>query len=159
MKKIFNRALFFLKFRPRSEKEIKDYLKKYLTKLKLTPSDQDILTKNTISRLKELKFIDDREFIRFWLERRMRRNPKAEKVIRYELKQKGVSEDLIQEVFAREISKFSTTAALQNLLKKAKQRYKYLPSVKKEQKIIGYLLRRGYTFSEIRRLTKLPERE
>lgn len=51
----------------------------------------------TVDKLKRMKFIDDEEFIRFWLRRRQAR-PRASWVIRLELKKLGVDRELTDKV-------------------------------------------------------------
>ena len=95
--KSYNRALRFLSFRPRSEKEIKDYLKLKTKNLEL--KTQNEIVNSIIKRLKEHKFLDDEEFARWWIEQRTKIKPRAWKVIQYELKQKGIEEETIQSQF------------------------------------------------------------
>lgn len=86
---MLKRALFFLKFRPRSEAEVRAYLAK--------KGGQVQGINETVDKLKRMKFIDDEEFIRFWLRRRQAR-PRASWVIRLELKKLGVDRELTDKV-------------------------------------------------------------
>lgn len=86
---MLKRALFFLKFRPRSEAEVRAYLAKKGGQV------QDI--NEAVDKLKRMKFVDDEEFIRFWLRRRQAR-PRASWVIRLELKKLGVDRELTDKV-------------------------------------------------------------
>lgn len=56
---------------------------------------QDI--NETVDKLKRMKFIDDEEFIRFWLRRRQAR-PRASWVIRLELGKLGIDRELVDKV-------------------------------------------------------------
>src|SRR3989344_6604171 len=86
--KFYNKALKFLSYRPRSEKEIRDKLKK-------KKASEETINK-IILRLKENNFINDEEFVRWWIEQRTNFKPRSLRLIKMELKQKGVSNDLIE---------------------------------------------------------------
>lgn len=146
--KTLNKALFFLKFRYRSEKEIRDYLNKYLLKQQTSPEIIEKTINNVVNRLKELEFINDYNFVRFWVEKRFKTNPKGRKVIIYELKTKGVPAEIIDEVLDKEIKKYSESEVIKKLLEKADRRYKHLPSLKRREKLVNFVARRGFSFSK-----------
>ena len=85
--KFYNSALRFLSFRPRSENEVRDNL---LEKKAV----QEIIEK-IILKLKEHNFINDLEFAKHWIESRIRFKPRSSRLIQMELKQKGIAQDLI----------------------------------------------------------------
>ncbi len=87
----FNLSLRFLSYRPRSEQEVYRYLKE---KAKRVPELDEKTIAIIMQRLIELKFIDDLEFTKFWLEHRK----KAFKILKQELLQKGISREIIEEV-------------------------------------------------------------
>lgn len=147
--KTLNKALFFLKFRPRSEKEIKDYLKKYLFKQHLPQDTVEKTIKMVINRLLELEFINDHNFVRLWVENRFKTNPKGRKVIIYELRQKGVPAEIIDEVLDKEIGKYSESEVIKELSEKADRRYRHLPYLKRKEKLINFVARRGFSFSKV----------
>ena len=106
--KFYKAAIRFLSFRPRSEKEMRDYLTRKLSKAKSSSagkkSAEEPLITRIIESLKRDKFINDEEFVRWWVEQRMLLKPKAWRVIKYELKQKGLSEELIEEAQSSEFN-------------------------------------------------------
>jgi len=81
--KFYRASINYLSFRPRSEKEMRDYL----TKKKC----DDKTLKRIIESLLRTKFLNDEEFARRFIEQRTKIKPKANRVIKYELKQKGIS--------------------------------------------------------------------
>lgn len=89
-----NRALRFLSFRPRSEKEVRSYLKLKIKNLELRIKQETIDL--VIDKLKQQKFIDDIEFTKWWVDQRTRIKPKGSRLIKFELKQKGISDELIE---------------------------------------------------------------
>jgi regulatory protein len=84
------RALNYLSFRPRSREEVKRYLER-----KETPRE---LIDQVLVRLEQLDLINDQAFAEFWLESRARFNPKGAQAIKHELRQKGVTREVVDEV-------------------------------------------------------------
>src|SRR5262245_33796948 len=77
-----DRALNYLSFRPRSQREIRQYLRRKNT----APEVIDAV----LQRLGRLDLVDDRQFANFWLDSRERFSPKGAQALRYELHMKGV---------------------------------------------------------------------
>lgn len=134
--KNYNRALRFLSFRPRSEKEIKDYL----TRKKVSSDIQQKI----IKKLKEYKFLDDKQFASWWIEQRTKLKPKAWRVIKSELKQKGIN---VENLELKMPSDFEMAFALaQKRLKK----YKNLPKQEFFEKMGRHLASKGFNYDIIK---------
>ena len=88
--KFYNKALEFLSYRTRSEKEVRE-------KLKLKQAEPQVFEK-VISKLKEKRFINDEEFARQWIENRERFKPRSLRLIRLELRQKGIEGEILERV-------------------------------------------------------------
>jgi regulatory protein len=84
------RALNYLSFRPRSREEVKRYLRR-----KETPPE---LIDRVLERLDQLELIDDKAFTEFWMDSRARFNPKGAQAIKSELRQKGVTREVVEEM-------------------------------------------------------------
>ncbi len=137
--KLLERVLKFISFRPRSQKEILDYLKKKI------PQKPDLQEK-IFQEVKDLGLVDDEAFARWWVEQRMTFRPKGKKALFYELKQKGVESSLIEEILAKEIDE--TTLAYQAGQKKWNS-LKNLPPEVGREKLVGFLSRRGFSWGAI----------
>lgn len=140
-KKAFNTALQFLSFRMRSEKEIRDYLKK---KEMDDPVIQDVLLK-----LAEYNYINDREFAFAYVRTQSQTTLKGPDVIEQELREKGISRDLIKE----SLEAYEREALLENAIKlagKAAQKDRNLSEMQVRQKIEQALLRKGYPWDIIK---------
>jgi len=87
--KAYQKSIHFLKFRSRSCKEVKLFLKGKQI------SDETIL--KTIDRLKENGLLNDFEFASIWVKNRLRHRPRGIYALKYELKNKGVSETIIEQ--------------------------------------------------------------
>lgn len=92
--KLYEKTLRFLSFRPRSEKEIRDYLTK--------KKSHDLTTKKIVEKLKEHKFLNDEEFAKWWIEQRTRVKPRADRVIKFELTLKGIEKELIDNLLSKD---------------------------------------------------------
>ena len=83
-------ALRFLESRARSTAEVRRRL--------VTNGYRPDLVENAIGRLTELGMLDDDAFARAWVESRDRSRPRGERVLRTELRQKGVDRLVIDSV-------------------------------------------------------------
>ena len=86
----FNAATLFLSYRPRSEPEIRQRLRRR--------GFTDTTVDSTISKLKVMGLVDDTAFARFWKENRDYFSPRSQSLTRLELKRKGVAEEIIDRV-------------------------------------------------------------
>lgn len=153
--KLYQRALEYALLRPHSQKELRDYLKKktlsrtirvknkktgeYQTKLK--EGFDASLVEPVLARLIERGYVDDERFARLWVENRSVRKGVSQKKLRLELQAKGVAQDIIENCLSEGIRNEQEELA-KVIAKKAK---KY-PD---EQKLIQYLLRQGFNYSDI----------
>lgn len=128
---MLKRALFFLKFRPRSEAEVRAYL------VKKGGQAQDI--NEAVDKLKRMKFIDDEEFIKFWLRRRQAR-PRAGWVIRLELGKLGIDRELLDKVLGDQ--RQADRQRAQAMADKMRGR--------DQEKVWAALARRGFDWDTIR---------
>jgi len=150
--KFYNKALKFLSYRPRSEKEIRDYLEIKTQKSKLKNDDKII--ESIIRRLKENNFINDEEFIKWWFEQRTTFKPRSLKLIKIELRQKGIDKELIEETIVHLPSTIDDLKSAKKLIEKRLPRYKNLPQDKKFQKVARYLSSKGFNYDIIKEIFK-----
>ena len=137
----------FLKYRPRSEKEIVD---------KLQQKGVSTATVTLVLEyFRKAKLIDDVLFARGWVASRLRK-PLGLRRIRQELKAKGISDEVItQELPSAEGDYNETTSALE-LAQKRFTKYKGVPKLKAKKRVYDYLVRRGFSFASVQRaLTEL----
>ena len=92
--KLYQRALEWVLIRPRSEKELNEYLHKKIYEKKLNKNYIDLI----IDKLKEKKYVDDRGFAEWYVENRFVKKGVSKKRIQMELMKKGISKDIIDEV-------------------------------------------------------------
>ncbi|WP_186819809.1 RecX family transcriptional regulator, partial [Bacillus tropicus] len=105
VKKAFNRAVEFLSYRMRSEKEVRDHLKK-----KETP---DMVISEVIHKLYDYRYLNDKEFAEAYASTHKKTNGKGPDVLFRELKAKGIDDDTIKET----LSAFTFDDQIQEALK------------------------------------------
>ncbi|MBI2031400.1 MAG: RecX family transcriptional regulator [Candidatus Levybacteria bacterium] len=145
--KFYNKALKFLSYRPRSEHEVvKNLLKKKL------PED---LIRKIITRLKEYKFLDDEEFTKWWIEQRTNFKPRSLRLIKIELKQKGISNELIEHAIeSLQLTISSDLESARKLIERKKEKWKNLTREKKFQKVARHLASKGFNYDIIKEIFK-----
>lgn len=140
--KCYNAACRFLSFRPRSEQEVRQRLQQH-------GYDEGIIDQ-TIARLKELRLINDTEFARLWTDNRDELSPRSRRLIKLELRQKGLSRDIIEQAVG---SLDEDAAAYRAALKKAKS----LPADDYKlfrERMAAYLGRRGFGYETLNNTIK-----
>lgn len=138
--KLYEKTLRFLSFRPRSEKEIKDYL--------IKKKADGLTTKKIIEKLKQHKFLSDEEFTRWWIEQRTRVKPRGLRLIKFELKQKGIDKELIDDIFENDQSSDLEKATI--LATKRLSRYKNETPQKIYEKMGRFLASKGFDYDVIK---------
>jgi len=145
--KSLDRTLRLISHRPRSEKEIRDYLKKKKSPPKIIEA--------VIRKLKQLKQINDQEFANWWIEQRSTFRPRGKFGLTMELRQKGIDEKIIKEV----IEGVDELPLAEEVAQKKRRTYKNLPREEFYQKMSAYLARRGFSWETIKKVVaKLLEK-
>lgn len=119
-------------------------------KLKEKKFSQELI-EALIIYLKKIGLIDDFEFARYWISSRIRR-PLGMKRLFYELKVRGVSEDIFTEA-AKEFKDFSEEQGIvKDLAQKRLRRIneKEKDKYKARSKVYAFLARRGFSSDSIR---------
>lgn len=132
-----NSALRFLNQRPRSEAEVRARLRRY-------GYDPEIVER-VISRLKELKLVDDLAFAQFWRENRENFRPRSRRLIDLELRQKGVDAETIAEATAGVDDELSAYRAAQRKTKSLTG----LDYPNFRKRLGAFLKQRGFTYEVI----------
>jgi len=85
-----NAPVYYLSYRPRSESEIRERLQR-------RGFNGDSI-EAVIAKLKEQGLVDDMAFAQFWKDNRQSFSPRSRWLTRLELRQKGVADDIIDQV-------------------------------------------------------------
>jgi regulatory protein len=131
----YQQALLFLSYRARSEKEIRQNLRKHEV-----PED---VIEETLQRLRSAGLANDNEFARAWVENRNTFRPRSKRALTMELRQKGLDDEAIQ----ASVSKVDEEALAYQAAQKRAVRFKDLDWVEFRKKLSEFLARRGFSYS------------
>lgn len=150
--KLYARAFEYALMRPRSVREMGDYLyrktlsTKYKSKktgeIKQREGYSKVLTERVLNRLVERGYVNDSVFAYWWVENRNQTKGSSLRKLRSELSGKGVSTQLIDEALAQ--SERSDSEELDKIITKKRTRY---PD---DQKLMQYLARQGFSYDDIK---------
>lgn len=147
-----NLAYFYLKFRARTKKEVKDYLSKKSQKFSyLSPEIID----QVLIDLEEEGVIDDKAFVIWFIDQRLRSKPKGEIALRQELSRMGIAKDLLDDYFQQNPIDQEVEAG--KAIARRWSLYSHLDKRKRFEKAANFLLRRGFSFDVIKKT--IAERE
>lgn len=153
--KFYTQALEFVLMRPHSVKEVRDYLKRTTLAKKVRVKNRKTgeyqtnvregydasLVPLVLDRLNQRNYLDDRRFAQFWVENRNVKKGISIKKIQSELAQKGVDQQIIEEVLQG--TSRNERDELRKIIARKSNRYK------NPQKLIQYLIRQGFNYSDI----------
>ncbi len=126
------RALNFLGYRARSEKEVRDRLRRY--------GYGEETVEEVVVRLKELGYLDDEDFARLVVREKARRyGPRR---VSAELRRSGVDAELARGVVEEEFAGRSEVVQARSA---AARRYNRGGSDAEARRVYGFLVRRGYS--------------
>lgn len=133
----YQAALRYLNFRPRSEAELR-------SKLEGKGFDASVIDA-TLHRLIEEGLVRDDRFARAWAESRSLSRPRSRRLIAFELRQKGISEENIQQAVADlEDSELAYQAGLRYA-----RRLKNMDFATFQRRLAGFLQRRGFAYGTV----------
>ncbi len=142
IERCFKAATNYLVYRPRSEPELRDRLRRR----GFSPESIDAV----MVKLKKLKWVDDTAFAEFWKDNRESFSPRSKALTRLELKQKGIAEDIIDQTVATIDDEDSAyRAATSKARSLARSDYESF-----RRRLGGYLQRRGFNYGVIERTIK-----
>ena len=154
--KLYQRTLEWVLVRPRSTREVKDYLfKKSIQPIKSKDPEtkKTILKKPTvdraqfadqiINRLGEKGYLDDERFAKYYVENRFVKKGISKKRLGLELAQKGIAKEIIDQV----LDIRSDEEEIRKIIAKKSKRYD-------ADKMISYLTRQGFHFETVRNLVQ-----
>jgi len=137
----YDRALRYLGYRTRSRSELERYLER-------SGADSSVVVA-VMARLERLGLVNDIEFARFWVENREAHSPRSQSALRFELQQKGLDRETInqalEELDPTESAYRAARPKATRLAELAQQDGKAF-----RRKMSDYLARRGFNYGVIR---------
>lgn len=172
----YDKSLNFLSARPRSSREIMQYLRQRLIykhpdystlsqsdEKQLFASEQQTHIDRVLNRLSEAGYVDDVEFSRWWISNRQQFRPRGKRLLLLELKAKGVSDADIETAlmtpreegrFSSEVTEYSESAAATKLAIKYNKKYALQPFQVRKQKLSRYLASKGFDWDVINQVVQ-----
>jgi regulatory protein len=130
----YQQAIKLLNYRPRTESEIRQNLQKHAV--------QDTVIEDVIQRLQRARLLDDRRFADAWVENRADLHPRSRRALAYELKQRGVDQQVIQQSLEQvNDDQVAYQAALHQSRKLQELNWQDF-----RKKMYGFLARRGFDY-------------
>lgn len=130
----YEKALQFLEPRPRSASEVKQQLRK-------KKIEADIIER-VITRLTDAGLLDDAAFAKYWVENRETFKPRAGRALRFELRQKGLSDSNISEA----IGAVDESESAYHAGSARAARFQNLERREFMEKLGAFLMRRGFSY-------------
>lgn len=152
--KLMERMYGLFNVRGRSEKEVRDYLKRLQFKRKVKGQDgiSEVVIENLIERLKSKGLLNDIEFAKAWVEARRKSKNKGKIALKSELYKMGIKAQVIEQSISIN-PEDEEKLAMQALEKKLKTFEKY-PPIEFKQKALSFLMRRGFDYDTSRQVVE-----
>ena len=130
----YQRALKFLNYRPRTRLEIRQNLQKH-------DIPEDVIG-YVLERLQHAGLINNQRFAENWVENRSELRPRSRRALSYELKQRGIDPEVIEQTLEQiDDEGLAYQAAL-----KQSRKYRNLEWEDFRRKMYGFLARRGFNY-------------
>jgi len=130
-------ALDFIGYRARSVWEVDQRLTKRGHSRKVIDE--------VIGELRRSGLLDDAHFAAQWAKGRMATKPLGERLLRHELKTKGISDEIVEKTIAATFDGISQRNLAAELLRLRRTRYLSLDWAKARRRMSDFLLRRGFS--------------
>lgn len=143
--KAYNYAIKYLK-NIKTKKDVYDYL------IRKGFSDEE--TSEVCDYIEEVGLVDDDLYVKFFVEDSFRIKNKGERKIVYELKQRGIDDDKIEEAI-EEASDMEYEALKEAYERKLEATKSETDPYKRKNKIIRFLISRGFDYSDIKDIIDL----
>lgn len=134
----YQRALILLNHQQRTSHEIRQKL--------IEKGFSSTRVEEVVDRLTQAGLVEDGQYALLWVENRNTYHPRSRRLIRMELRQKGVAEDQIDQALlgSAEDDELATQAAMQQIRK-----YSDLDWPEFRKKMSAFLLRRGFSYGTV----------
>lgn len=148
--KLLDSALRFLSYRPRSVKEVTDYLVKKIAtgeNIKFHQAEESPLIKKVIVKLKKYNYLNDQEFAKWLVSSRIRSSTRGPLYLKLELKTKGVDPDIVESILEGSVDELKLA---KSALAKIAKKWHNLSPIDLKKKVYQYLASRGFSYETIK---------
>lgn len=147
--KTLDKLLKFAMLRPRSEKEIDDYLKR--------KKIHESMWEDLFEKLKHFELLDDAKFAKWWVDQRLAFKKISGKVLKLELFKKGIDKDIVENVLSE--APIDEEKMARELLEKRSYRWEGLDSREAKQKKFQYLAGKGFDYEVVEKIINCEEQD
>jgi regulatory protein len=141
--KLYNKACRYVAIRPHTAWEVSCYLERQ----QASPA----LIDEILNKLSNIGLVDDAQYAKAYVHDRQLLRPTSRRKIMFELRKKHVAGDIIEAVLQANEGTDQTT--LQTLVERKRQQSRYQDDLK----LMQYLARQGYHYSDIKAVMKSSE--
>ncbi len=140
LEKAKEQVIRYIVQRPRSVTEVRRYLQ--------GKGYDEAQVEQILGRVQAMNLLDDTAFAEYWIDQRLTFKPRSQMALRYELKQKGVSQDVMESLLNEVDEVAAATTAAQSKLNSLR----HLPQEQFRTKLGSHLQRRGFRYDTIRQV-------
>lgn len=139
----FQKAIKLLDYRPRTGQEIRQKLHQ--------KGFEPGQIEQVVERLISTHLIQDEKFAASWVESRNQFRPSSQRVLRYELRSKGIDEEIIEEALQGSVEDLELA---QRAAQKMVRRLSNLDWQEFRKKLSAFLARRGFSYETVAQVVK-----
>lgn len=135
----YQKALNFIAYKPRTIFDVRKKL--------IDGGYPDQIIETILEKLLEKGYLNDQQFAENWIENKSLHKPRGKKLIRLELKQKNIDQEIIEDA----VNQMDSDDEL--AVRAAEKYHKRLSNFDEEiykRRLTGYLMRRGFSYSTIK---------
>ncbi len=130
----YQRALNLITFRPRSEVEIRQNLRRH--------NLEDEIIQYVLERLRNSGLVNDAGFAQSWVENRAEMRPRSRRALAFELKQRGIESEIIEQT----LEQVDDAAMAYQAAQRQAQKIKNFEWREFRLKMLRYLAQRGFSY-------------
>lgn len=131
-----NFALDFLGYRARSVWEVRERL--------IRRGHSGEIVEEVIEELRRGGLLDDEDFAIRWAQTRMATKPLGERLLRQELRRKGIPAEVVEQTIAQTYAEGGQLQLAVDLVRARAKRYRGLEPTKAKRRMVHFLLGRGF---------------
>lgn len=114
---------------------------------------EEVITE-LIDYLRRLNYLNDLDFAKSWARNRMSTKPIGISLLSYELKTKGVSGQIVDEIIQQIEADYDEYELAEGIAARRAKRYSRLDRFKSKRRVYDYLKRRGFSSEVISKVMK-----
>jgi regulatory protein len=144
LQKTKDKLLKYATLRPRSKREIKDWMRRKKV--------HDSLKDDLFNTLKRLELVNDKGFANWWIDQRLQFKPRGRKALYSELMKKGIDKEIIEQALSEK--DIDEEKMARKLVKDKSYKWEKYKGREKQKKIADYLARKGFNWGVIKPVLK-----